>query len=261
TRPFILTLFLHLFSSLTLSTSPPHRLLVIHLCKQMSQIFTPSPKHCAIANKRGRGFFTNHTISSTSYFSFTKKLFYFISTLFTSILCFIFILWFTLRPSKPNFSLQQADIYQLTLSSSSGPNLLNSSIQLTLLSVNPNQRVGIYYDEFLLYASYKGQQITADSSLPAFYQGRQDTNVLTASLAGRELPVGPSFRYEVAKDHQVAGKLVLSLKGKGKLRWKVGSWVSGRYRFNVNCVAVMPFGPSAYSGPLTAKGTQCSIDV
>ncbi|CAN1251144.1 NDR1/HIN1-like protein 26 [Linum perenne] len=220
----------------------------------MSQIFTPSPKHCAIATKTRFRFTAN--------FHFTKKLFYFISTLFTSILCFIFILWFTLRPSKPQFSLQQADIYQLTLVSSSGPNLLNSSIQLTLLSLNPNQRVGIYYDEFLIYASYKGQQITVDSPLPAFYQGRQETNLLSASLVGTELPVAPSFRYEVGRD-LIGGKMVLSLRGKGKLRWKVGSWVSGRYRFNVNCVAVMPFGPDSNSGPLSSRpqGTQCSTDV
>ncbi|CAN1192920.1 hypothetical protein LINPERPRIM_LOCUS21513 [Linum perenne] len=59
----------------------------------MSQIFTPSPKHCAITTKRGFRF--------TTKFHFTKKLFYFISTLFTSILCFIFIIWSTLHPSKP----------------------------------------------------------------------------------------------------------------------------------------------------------------
>ncbi|CAL1404394.1 unnamed protein product [Linum trigynum] len=226
----------------------------------MSQIFSPSPKHCAIANNK------RYLANLPKHLPFNKKLIYFISSLLTSILCFIFIIYFTLRPSKPQFALQQADVYQLVLLAPT--NLLNSSIQLTFLSTNPNQRVGIYYDEFQVYAAYRGQQITADTPIPGFYQGHQETNLLTASLVASGLPVAPSFRYEVGRD-QVAGRMVLRLKGRGKLRWKVGSWVSGGYRFNVDCVAVMPFGDSnspssaSSSGPLSSRpqGTRCSTDV
>ncbi|KAL7003771.1 NDR1/HIN1-like protein 26 [Sarracenia purpurea var. burkii] len=212
----------------------------------MSRIDTKSPKHCA---KQG------FNISSKLY----KKLFYTFSTFFLSILLFIVLVWLTLHPSKPDFSLIEADVYQLNLSSA--PHLLNSSIQLTLLSKNPNQRVGIYYDELQVYASYKGQQITVDTSLPPFYQGHEESNLLTASLIGDGLPVAASFGFEVGRD-QTAGKLVLSLKVNGRLRWKVGTWVSGRYRFNVNCVSVMAFGPTIPSGPLSSKqGTQCSTTI
>ncbi|XP_059667324.1 NDR1/HIN1-like protein 26 [Cornus florida] len=210
----------------------------------MSQVLTKSPKHCA-----DKGLKVN---------KFYKKLFYFFSTFFLSILSLIFLVWFLLHPTKPEFSLKEVDIYQLNLS---GPHLLNSSIQLTLLSKNPNEKVGIYYDKLQVYASYKGQQITADTSLPPFYQGHEDINLLTASLVGAGLPVAASFGYEVGRD-QTAGKLVLSLKMDGRIRWKVGTWVSGRYRINVHCIAVMPFGPSIPSGPLSSKqGTQCSTTV
>ncbi|KAK4384780.1 Two-component response regulator-like APRR5 [Sesamum angolense] len=123
------------------------------------------------------------------------------------------------------FSLKEADINQLNLS---GPSLLNSSIQLTLLSNNPNKKVGIYYDEFLLYASYKGQKITPETSISPFYQEHEETNLLSASLVGNQQPVAPSFAYEVQRD-QGTGKLVLSFKVMGRLRWKVGTWVSGSF--------------------------------
>ncbi|KAB1205216.1 Protein YLS9 [Morella rubra] len=210
----------------------------------MSQILVKSPKHCA---KQGLNIDKHY-----------KKLFLAFSTLFTSILSLILIIWLILRPAKPDFSLTEADVYLLNLS---GGHLLNSSVQLTLFSKNPNQKVGIYYDELQVYAAYKGQQITTYTSLPPFYQGQGDSNLLTASLVGIGLPVAPSFGYEVGRD-QIAGKLVLNLKVNGQLRWKVGTWVSSRYRFNVNCVAVMPFGPAIPSGPLTSKqGTQCSTTV
>ncbi|KAK6936613.1 Late embryogenesis abundant protein, LEA_2 subgroup [Dillenia turbinata] len=210
----------------------------------MSQILTSSPKHCA-----RRGF---------SIDKHYKKLLYTLSTFLLSILSFIFLIYLILHPTMPEFSLKEADIYQLNLLD---PHLLNSSIQITLLSKNPNTKVGIYYDQLQVYASYKGQQITADTSLPPFYQGHQDSNILTASLVGTGLPVAPSFRYEVDRD-QTTGKLVLSLRVNGRIRWKVGTWVSARYRININCVTVMDFGPSIPPGPLSSKqASHCSTSV
>ncbi|WCJ27581.1 Late embryogenesis abundant (LEA) hydroxyproline-rich glycoprotein family [Euphorbia peplus] len=212
----------------------------------MSQILIESPKHCAIKGRR------SVNIDHKLY----KKLFFIFSSVFTTILSLIFIIWIILRPAKPEFSLKEANIYQLNLS---GPNLLNSSIELTLLSKNPNQKVGIYYDDLQAYASYKGQQITVDTYLPPFYQGHEDSNLLTASLIGTSLPVASSIGYQVGRD-QSGGKLVLILKLNGRLRWKVGTWVSGRYRVNVNCVALLAFQPNFE--PLTSNlGTRCSTTI
>ncbi|XWS50264.1 hypothetical protein CRYUN_Cryun12cG0073400 [Craigia yunnanensis] len=63
-------------------------------------------------------------------------------------------------------------------------------------------------------------------SLKIQIKGHEESNLLTASLEGTELPVAPSFGYEVEHD-QTAGRIVLNLKVNGKLRWKVGTWVSG----------------------------------
>ncbi|GAB2300281.1 hypothetical protein Dimus_034316 [Dionaea muscipula] len=127
------------------------------------------------------------------------------------------------RPFRPQFSLKEASIYQLNFSA---PYLLlNSSIQVTLESKSPNQKVGIYYDQLQAYASYKGQQITLDTHIPAFYQAHQASNLISASLQGNSIPVASSIGYQVGRD-QVAGNLVLALKVDGQLRWKVGTWVS-----------------------------------
>ncbi|PHU11632.1 hypothetical protein BC332_18562 [Capsicum chinense] len=139
--------------------------------------------------------------------------------------------------------------------------LLNFSIPLTFVSKNLNKKFGIYYDELQVYASYKGQQITLYTSLPPFYQGHEDSKFLSALLIGNGFPVDPYFGYEVQRDQSI-GKLIMKFKGSGRLRWKVGAWVSWRYRFNVDCVAVMPFGPSSPSGPLSFRqGAQCSTTI
>ncbi|XP_076918981.1 NDR1/HIN1-like protein 26 [Bidens hawaiensis] len=211
----------------------------------MSQVDEKSPEHCA--KKKHINIKKHH-----------KKLIYTFITFILSILLLVLLVWFILHPTKPEFSLKEADIYQLSLS---GFHLLNSSIQITLLSNNPNQKVGIYYDEIQVYASYKGQRITLDSSIPPFYQENKDHNLLSLVLVANGLPVDPSFGYEMGRD-QMAGRLVLNLKSNGQLRWKVGTWVSGRYMFIVNCVVVLPFGSSAPAGPLTSnQGSRCLTTV
>jgi hypothetical protein len=211
----------------------------------MSIITIKSPQHCE----------TKQILIERNY----KKIFFAFSSFFTIILLLILLIYFILKPTKPQFSLQELDIYQLNLS---GP-ILNSSIQLTLLSKNPNQKISIYYDEFQVYASYKNQQITSDSFVPPFYQGQQESNLLSSSLIGNGLPVAPSISYELGHD-QNSGRLSLNLKANGKLRWKIGTWVSGHYRFNVNCVSVVAFGigSSMNVPPLTSKqGALCSTKI
>ncbi|WJX34401.1 hypothetical protein P8452_22519 [Trifolium repens] len=212
----------------------------------MSIITIKSPKHCA----------TKQVLRIERNY---KKIFFTLSTFFTTILLLILLIYFILKPAKPQFSLQELDIYQLNLSGT----ILNSSIQLTLLSKNPNQKVSIYYDEFQVYATYKNQQITSDSFVPPFYQEQQESNLLSSSLIGNGLLVAPSIGYELGHD-QILGRLSLNLKANGKLRWKIGTWVSGRYRFNVNCVSVVTFGigSSMNVPPLTSKqGALCSTTI
>ncbi|KAL8240795.1 hypothetical protein R6Q59_014150 [Mikania micrantha] len=202
----------------------------------MSQIHAKSPQHCA----------QKKLINITN---LHKKL---LITIFTSILLIILIFWLILHPTKPQFSLKQADINRLVVSET---HLLNSSIQLTLVAINPNRQVGIFYDEMQVYASYKAQQITGHSYVAPFYQDCKDSDVLSAMLVANDLPVAPSLNYDLGRD-QMAGRLVLNIKTNGLIRWKVGVWVSGKYRFGVSCVAVLGFGPLSYK-----QGAHCSTTI
>ncbi|ONK72730.1 uncharacterized protein A4U43_C04F22540 [Asparagus officinalis] len=181
-----------------------------------------SPKHCA-----NKGF---HLKS----LRLNKKLLY---TLIPTLLLVLLLLYFIRHPSKPQFYLQSTTISNLSLSS---PLLLllNSTVQATLLSKNPNKNFGVYYDDVRAYAIYKGQQITGDCFLPSFYQEHEELNVLSASMFGTGMPVAASVGFELGRD-QVAGRFVLSVRVDGLLRWRVGGWTSGKYRFDVDCLAVV----------------------
>ncbi|KAI4378208.1 hypothetical protein MLD38_015721 [Melastoma candidum] len=220
----------------------------------MTQLDIESPKHCTAKQPHNSHHHHRHSFINSS--SFWKLL----STLFSALLTVILLVWLVLRPSKPSFSLQQASVYHLSLSDSvpAAASFLNSSFQLTFVASNPNSRLGIYYDSLRVYASYQGQQITGLTSFPPFYQDHGEKNLLSASLTGSNLPVAPYFGSEVARD-QVSGKLTVRFAVDGRIRWKVGKWVSGKYRMNVECITAMDFGRGLPAGPLTSQqGSRCS---
>lgn len=214
----------------------------------MSIYYTSSPKHC----EQQQGLKSK---------KINKRVLCILSSILTFILTFFLLIYILLRPSNPQFYLKDVGVYHLSLSSS--PNLLNSTIQFTLVSKNPNNRIGVYYDSLLTYAAYKDQRITTNTRLPPFYQGHQDANLLSAFLYGAAVPVASSFGNEVGHDRTV-GRFLVKIKLDGTIRWKLGSWVSSRYHVDVDCVAVMGFGHGSTSTPSpisSMRGAQCSTNI
>ena len=154
------------------------------------------------------------------------------------ILLIILLVWAILQPTKPKFILQDATVYAFNVSS---PNLLTSSFQVTLTSRNPNDKVGVYYDKLDVYAVYRNQQITLRTQIPPTYQGHKDINVWSPFISGSSVPVSP-YNAESLSQDQSSGAVMLLIKADGRVRWKVGSFISGRYHLYVRCPAYITFG-------------------
>ncbi|RWR97092.1 NDR1/HIN1-like protein 12 [Cinnamomum micranthum f. kanehirae] len=186
-----------------------------------------------------------------------KRLFYSLLAFIILIILTVFIIWLVLRPSKPTFTLQEATIYQLNATS---PNTISTTLQVTLSSRNPNSRIGIYYDLLQVYASYHDQQITLPSTIPATYQGHNDLTLWSPVLYGTTIPVAP-FVAAALSQEEAAGYIVVTVKVDGKLRWKVGSWVSGHYHVYVTCPAYVAYDSSGGTGLRLQQTVGCSTDV
>lgn len=154
------------------------------------------------------------------------------------VLITIFLIWAILRPTKPRFILQDATLYTFNASTA---NFLTSTMQVTLSSRNPNRRIGIYYDRLAVYATYRSQQITLRTQIPATYQGHKEVNVWSPFVDGSAVPVAP-YNSVALKQEQQNGVVSLMIKIDGRVRWKVGAFISGRYHLYVRCPAVITFG-------------------
>nr|XP_043606312.1 NDR1/HIN1-like protein 1 [Erigeron canadensis] len=179
------------------------------------------------------------------------------------VLLIFFITWAILQPRKPRFVLQDATIYGFNVSA---PILLSSNFQITVSARNPNSKVGIYYDKLNVYATYHSQQITYFTVIQPVYQGHKDTNIWSPFIYGTNVPVAPYNGAALSQD-QSNGAISLVIKINGRVRWKVGSFISGRYHLHVTCPAYIPFGNknSAYAGVVTGVKYQlamkCSVNV
>ncbi|KAI6696508.1 hypothetical protein NL676_016627 [Syzygium grande] len=151
----------------------------------------------------------------------------------------ILLAWAIIQPHKPRFVLQDVTVYAFN---ASVPNLLTSNLQVTIYSRNPNDKLGIYYDRLDTYATYRNQQITLRTSIPPSYQGHKEVDVWSPFLSGTEVPVAPYNSLALNQD-QASGAVSLMIKLDGRVRWKLSTFITGRYHLYVKCPAFITFGP------------------
>ncbi|XP_057853865.1 NDR1/HIN1-like protein 26 [Cryptomeria japonica] len=175
------------------------------------------------------------------------------------VLFIILVIYLALRPHKPQFSVQDAIIYKWNVTDDDA-RALTSSLQFTVISHNPNDKIGVYYDRISAYATYQTQQITQTIWLTPFYQDHHDTTTIPAVFNGTVSPLAPLVADNWRAELQQTGVLHVNLRIGGRIRWKVGTWTSGHYHLNVNCFAIMGFTSNGNRGPLEER-TSCDVSV
>ncbi|KAK4414778.1 NDR1/HIN1-like protein 1 [Sesamum alatum] len=179
------------------------------------------------------------------------------------VLLVILITWAVLQPKKPRFTLEEATFFTLNVSAA---NVISAAIQVTVNARNPNSRIGIYYDKLDVYATYRNQQITYYTGIPAFYQGHKDVNIWSPFIYGNNVRVAPHNGLALSQD-QLDGDVRLIIKIDGRVKWKVGSFVSRRYHIHVACPAFIHLENTNKTGVLIGGEAKyelsqsCSVNV
>ena len=106
--------------------------------------------------------------------------------------------------------------------------------QVTIASRNPNDRVGVYYKTLDAFTTYRDEPVTVPVSMPSIYQGHKDVSVWSPVMSGDAVPVA-QYVADAMKQDIAAGYVLLHVKVEGRVKWKVGSWVSGGYHLFVTC--------------------------
>ncbi|CAL0299444.1 unnamed protein product [Lupinus luteus] len=193
-----------------------------------------------------------------------RKIFCGIVVFLFIVLVTILLIWAILRPTKPTFILQDVTIYAFN---ATVPNLLTSNFQVTLTSRNPNDNIGIYYDRLDTYVNYRSQQITLPTAIPPSYQGHKEVDVWSPFVYGTNVPVAP-FNFVSLGQDQNDGNILITIKIDGRVRWKIGVFITGHYHLYVRCPAYISFGGSRSNGDVVGENVikyqlvqSCSVSV
>uniref|UniRef100_A0ACD5Y7L8 Uncharacterized protein n=1 Tax=Avena sativa TaxID=4498 RepID=A0ACD5Y7L8_AVESA len=206
-----------------------------------------SPRHCATKHHR-------HRHHGTSISGRSRLLIAALSAS-TSLIALAIVLWLTLRPSSPRFTLLAASM--------SGPNATLGRLDAAFVAHNPNARAAALYDRLqarAFYGSAGVSQYQLVSPLPPFEQTQGDV-VLSASMTSSAAPVSAQSSVETAAaDKRSMTTTLLRVRVEGQLRWKVASWVSGGRSIAAECVVlVVPQqSPSQLSWAVVVQGSQCA---
>lgn len=169
----------------------------------------------------------------------------------------VLVIYLALRPSKPSFYLQDVQLRSIDLSDPA----LSLDLQVTIASRNPNERVGVYYKTLDAFTTYRDEAVTVPVSMPAVYQGHRDASVWTPVMSGDAVPL-PQYVADAMRQDIAAGYVLLHVRVDGRVKWKVGSWVSGSYRLFVNCPALLATSGSAgASGAFAASAASLGSGV
>ncbi|KAG6596994.1 NDR1/HIN1-like protein 1, partial [Cucurbita argyrosperma subsp. argyrosperma] len=166
-------------------------------------------------------------------------------------------LWLVYRPTHPQFRVVGAAIYELNISSLP---LLSTRMQFTILTRNPNRRVGIYYDRLTAFVSYRNQQITPQVMLPPLFHEKQSTVAMSPVLGGGAVAVPLEVGNGLVTDEAI-GVVGLRVVLLGRLRWKAGPVKTGRYAVIVKCDVLVGL-KSGVVGQVPLLGfPACQVDI
>lgn len=178
------------------------------------------------------------------------------------------ILWLVYRPHRPKFSVVSAVVYDLNATT---PPFISTTMQFTVVTRNPNDRVSISYDRLSAFVSYKNQMITPPMMLPPLHHDKDSTVAMSPVLGGVPVPVALELANGLVTDMEGYGIVELRLVLQGRLRWKAGPIKTGHYDMYVKCdmllglkkgvVGQVPLlGSSSFSSSHD-DGHKCKVDI
>lgn len=175
----------------------------------------------------------------------------------------VLVLYLVYNPKKPTFTVIDAALYSLNLTS---PPFLSATLQFTLVTTNPNPRVSLLYDRLSATVYYLDEAITVPVQLPDLFQERRGTVAMALVVGGGEVPVSEEVAAGVAGECRGYGVVEMRLVVMGRVGYEfVGGFRSGRYGVYVRCDVLVGFKTGLKDGDqvsnLIGGETKCKVDI
>lgn len=165
------------------------------------------------------------------------------------------VLYLLYRPHRPTFSVNNLQISQFNLSSTSH---LSTKLSLSLLARNPNKKITFFYNPTSLDVSTAGTSV-GSGSFPAFTLPTKNTTILRAKIASSsKIDDSTSLRSDLKRKKTFP--IIIEMNTKARL--KIGGVKTKKVRVRVMCSGIKASVPTGKS-PSTAvtSGAKCKVDL
>ncbi|CAN4085374.1 unnamed protein product [Withania somnifera] len=144
------------------------------------------------------------------------------------------ILYLVFKPKIPHYSVDNLRISDLRLNFDMS---LYAKFNVRITAVNPNKKIGIYYEKGShLSVWYKNTEL-CKGSLPKFYQGHQNRTVLEVALTGQS-QYGNTLMSAIQEAAQT-GRIPLDLKIEVPVSVKLGMLKLRKVRIMGDCLLIV----------------------
>ncbi|VVA90326.1 unnamed protein product [Arabis nemorensis] len=141
------------------------------------------------------------------------------------------ILYLVFKPKLPDYSI---DRLQLTRFTPNQDLSLSTAFNVTITAKNPNEKIGIYYEDGSKITVWYLQTKLSEGSLPKFYQGHENTTVIYVQMTG-ETQDASGLRTSLEEQQQRTGNIPLRIRVNQPVRVKFGKLKLKEVRFLVRC--------------------------
>ncbi|XP_077240058.1 NDR1/HIN1-like protein 26 [Tasmannia lanceolata] len=179
-------------------------------------------------------------------------------SIFIIIIAITFIFWLILRPTLPDFSITSASVSPINTSSSSQ---LTANWDLTFSVRNPNKKMNIYYDQIDASVFY-GSDFISLTSLPPFYQSKENITTVRARLAADSAYIGDGVVSDIAGERS-HGAVSFNFKVIAWVRFRSGAWRTRKRILKVFCddVKIAYANATAFGTLFATPPRQCEVDL
>ncbi|CAN6843169.1 hypothetical protein F2Q70_00015362 [Brassica cretica] len=141
------------------------------------------------------------------------------------------ILYLVFKPKLPDYSIDRLQLTQFALNQDSS---LSTAFNVTITAKNPNEKIGIYYEDGSKITVWYNETKLSEGSLPKFYQGHENTTVIDVEMSGQTQDAA-GIMTTLEEQQQTTGNIPLRLRVDQPVRIKFGKLKLMEVRFLVRC--------------------------
>ncbi|XP_010415112.1 PREDICTED: NDR1/HIN1-Like protein 3-like [Camelina sativa] len=141
------------------------------------------------------------------------------------------ILYLVFKPKLPDYSIDRLQLTRFALNQDSS---LTTAFNVTITAKNPNEKIGIYYEDGSKITVWYLEHQLSNGSLPKFYQGHENTTVIYVEMTG-QTQNALGLRTTLEEQQQRTGNIPLRIRVNQPVRVKFGKLKLFEVRFLVRC--------------------------